>query len=131
MTGFWQIFAGILLTVILGVVLSKQNKDLSTVLTLAACCMVLYVAVSYLQPVLDFAETLRELGQLDVGILRILWKAVGITLIAEIATLVCQDAGNGALGKTVQILAAAAVLWLSLPLMEALLDTVQKIVGEI
>lgn len=131
MTGFWQIFAGILLTVILGVVLSKQNKDLSTVLTLAACCMVLYVAVSYLQPVLDFAETLRELGQLDAGILRILWKAVGITLIAEIATLVCQDAGNGALGKAVQILAAAAVLWLSLPLMEALLDTVQKIVGEI
>lgn len=131
MTGFWQIFAGILLTVILGVVLSKQNKDLSTVLTLAACCMVLYVAVSYLQPVLDFAEALRELGQLDAGILRILWKAVGITLIAEIATLVCQDAGNGALGKAVQILAAAAVLWLSLPLMEALLDTVQKIVGEI
>lgn len=131
MTGFWQIFAGILLTVILGVVLSKQNKDLSTLLTLAACCMVLYVAVSYLQPVLDFAETLRELGQLDAGILRILWKAVGITLIAEIATLVCQDAGNGALGKAVQILAAAAVLWLSLPLMEALLDTVQKIVGEI
>lgn len=131
MASFWQIAAGVFLVVVLGIVLNKQNKDLSMLLTLAACAMVLWVAASYLQPVLDFAEKLQELGQLDSEILGILWKAVGITLIAQIATLVCQDAGNGALGKTVQLLAAAAVLWLSLPLMESLLETVQKIVGEI
>lgn len=131
MASFWQIAAGVFLAVVLGVVLNKQNKDLSMLLTLIVCAMVLWVAASYLQPVLDFAENLQELGQLDSEILRILWKAVGITLIAEIATLVCQDAGTGALGRAVQLLAAAAVLWLSLPLMESLLETVQKIVGEI
>ena len=116
MASFWQIAAGVFLAVVLGVVLNKQNRDLSLLLTLAACVMVLWVAASYLQPVLDFAEKLQELGQLDSEILRILWKAVGITLIAEIATLVCQDAGNGALGKAVQLLAAAAVLWAAFPI---------------
>lgn len=131
MANFWQISAGVLLTVVLGVVLSKQNKDLSLVLTLAACAMVLWIAVGYLQPVLRFAEKLQTLGQLDSDILRILWKAVGISMIGEIAAVVCQDAGNSALGKAVQLLTTVAVLWLSLPLMESLLDTVQKIVGEI
>jgi hypothetical protein len=47
--------------------------------------------------------------------------------VAEIAGLICTDAGNAALAKTIQILATAVILWLTLPLMQALLDLVRKI----
>ena len=93
--------------------------------------MVLAVGAVYLQPVLDFVRELQTLSGLDPQMLTVVLKAVGIGLISEIAALICLDAGNAALGKGIQILASLTVLWLSLPLMRALLELVQKILGEI
>jgi stage III sporulation protein AD len=128
---FLQVLAGVLLTVVLGIALGKQNKDMSMVLTLAVCCMVLAAAISYLRPVIEFVQQLEVLGGLDSEMLQIMLKAVGIGLISQIAVLICGDCGNAALGKTIQILASAVVLWLSLPLMRALLEMIQKILGDL
>ena len=131
MEGFLQAFAAVLLAVILGLVLAKQSKDWAVLLTTGVSCMVLAVGAVYLQPVLDFVRELQALSGLDPQMLTVVLKAVGIGLISEIAALICLDAGNAALGKGIQILASLTVLWLSLPLMRALLELVQKILGEL
>jgi stage III sporulation protein AD len=131
MEGFLQAIAAVLLAVILGLVLAKQSKDWAVLLTTGVSCMVLAVGAVYLQPVLDFVRELQTLSGLDPQMLTVVLKAVGIGLISEIAALICLDAGNAALGKGIQILASLTVLWLSLPLMRALLELVQKILGEL
>ena len=131
MEGFLQAFAAVLLAVILGLVLAKQSTDWAVLLTTGVSCMVLAVGAVYLQPVLDFVRELQTLSGLDPQMLTVVLKAVGIGLISEIAALICLDAGNAALGKGIQILASLTVLWLSLPLMRALLELVQKILGEL
>lgn len=131
MEGFLQALAAVLLAVILGLVLAKQSKDWAVLLTTGVSCMVLAVGAVYLQPVLDFVRELQTLSGLDPQMLTVVLKAVGIGLISEIAALICLDAGNAALGKGIQILASLTVLWLSLPLMRALLELVQKILGEL
>lgn len=123
--------AVVLVTVVLGMTLSKHNKDMTFVLSMCVCCMVLGLAMVYIQPILDFIAGLQELGQLDSATAKIMLKAVGIGLVAEIAALICADAGNAALGKALQILASVMVLWMAIPLMQALLDLVQTILGEI
>ncbi len=130
MDRFLQVVAGVMLAVILGITLSKQGKDWTVLLTLAVCAMVMAVTAEFLQPVLDFVEELRLLGNVDAEILKTLLKAVGIGVLAELAGLICQDSGNAALGKGVQILAAVTVLWLSLPLMQALIELVQTVMGD-
>lgn len=131
MTVFLQVVAGVIVAVVLGLALSKQGKDITLLLGIAVCCMALAAAASYLEPVIDFIRSLQALGGLNSDMLGIMLKAVGIGLIAEVAGLICADSGNGALGKTIQIVASAAVLWLSVPLMTALLELIQKIVGEV
>ena len=49
----------------------------------------------------------------------------------EITSLICTDAGNAALGKSVQILATCGILWLSIPLFTSLIDLLNKILGEV
>jgi len=131
MSAFIQSVGLVMIAVVLGLALSKQGKDITLLLGLGACCMVLAVAGTYLQPVMDLVHRLQELSGLDTELLSVLIKSVGIGLIAEIASLICTDSGNGALGKTVHILASAAVLWLSVPLFRSLIELIQKIVGEI
>lgn len=131
MTAFWQGAVAVLLTVILVLALGKHGKEVGLLLTLAVCCMVCVLALSYLQPVVDFIHQLQSIGQLDGGILEILLKAVGIGLIGEIASLICADAGNAALGKALQLLSAAVILWLSIPLLTQLMELLQQILGEV
>ena len=131
MSTFLQVIAGALVSVVIGLALSKQGKDITLLLGITVCTMVLAAALVYLKPVMDFAQSLQQMSMLDSGMLRIMLKAVGISLIAEIACLICADSGNGALSKGIQIFASVTVLWISVPLMQELLELIQKILGEI
>lgn len=122
-----KVIFGALIAVILGLMLRQQGKDIALLLSTAVCCMVIAVGVNYLTPVVTFVQELHTSTGMDPEYLRILLKSVGIGLVAEIAGLICTDAGNAALAKTIQILATAVILWLALPLMQALLDLVRKI----
>ena len=128
---FWKGIAAALIGAILALVLSKQEKDLSLLLTMAGCTLILMLVLGSLEPVLEFLRELQELGDLNADMLVLLLKAVGIGIIAEIAGLICTDAGNASLGKTVQLLGTSAILWLSLPVLRMLLDLVKSILGEI
>lgn len=131
MDTFMKALAGVLVTLVLYLVLTKQSKDISILLTVMVCCMITAAAVRYLEPVFDFFDKLKILGQLDSDMLGILLKAVGIGLLAEVTGLICADAGNSALGKTLQILASSAILWLSVPLFTSLIELVEEILVSI
>ena len=126
-----KVIFGALIAMILGLTLKQQGKDIALLLSIAVVCMVTFVAISFLTPVVDFIQQLQSNIPTDSGFLRILLKSVGIGLIAEIAGLICTDAGNAALAKTIQLLSVAVILWLSLPLMRALLELVQTMMEEV
>lgn len=128
---FVKCAAGILIAVVLVITLSKQDKNISLLLIIAVCCMVFGAAVTFLQPVLDFIKHLQSIGQLNSEMITILLKAVGIGLLAEITCLICTDSGNTSLGKALQLLATATILWLSLPLLNELIELIDNILGAI
>lgn len=124
---FWRAAAAVLITVILGLCLDRYEKAATILLTLFTIALVAVLAGSYLEPVIAFVKKLRLVGQLDEGMLQILLKAVGIGMVGEIGGLVCTDSGYGALGKALQVLTGAAILWLSLPLFEQTLQLLQDV----
>lgn len=124
---FIKAAAGVLIALVLYLVLARQGKDFSLLLTVAVCCMVAAASVNYLEPVISFFQKLQTLGQLDSDMMGIILRAVGIGLLAEITGLICADAGNAALGKTLQILASAVILWMSVPLFTSLIELIEEI----
>ena len=128
---FWKTAAAVLLALFLVPTLEKTEKDFSVLLTMAVCAMAAMAAISYLKPVLDLLWQLRDLGDLAGQTLEILLKAVGIGMVAEIAGMICRDAGNGSMGKTMQILASAVILYLSIPLLKGFLSLIQEILGQV
>ena len=120
-----------LVSLVVILVISKEQKDIGLLLGMLVCSMILLVTLSYLEPVIDFLERLQEKAQLDAGLLKVLLKAVVIGFLTEIAALICTDSGNSSLGKTVQLLGSAVILWISIPLFESILDLIQRILGDI
>lgn len=120
-----------LISVILGIVLSKQGKDFALLLTVTVCTMVAAAAILHLTPVVNFIQRLEQIGDLNDEMIGILLKCVGISIVTEIAALICIDAGQSAMGKGLQLLGTAVVLCLSIPIFSGLLDLVEDIIQAI
>lgn len=129
MTAFIQGVAGALIGVILCLAIRSHSSEMPMLLGLTVCAMVLLAAVNFLKPVVELIHTLADAANLDEELLQVMVKAVGIGLIGELASLICADSGNAALGRTVEVLTAAAVLWLAIPLFQQLLELVQQMAG--
>ena len=128
---FLKAVACVLTAVILWLCVNRDNKGISVLLTLAVCTMIFSICSYFLQPIIDFIYQLKVLGELDEALLSVILKVVGIGLITEISTTICKDSGNESMGKSLQILSSAAVIWLSIPVFEHLISLLDKILGKI
>lgn len=129
MEAFWKAAAAVLLAVILGLVLDRQEKDISVLLTIAVCVMVGAIGAAHLEPVLALLRELEEAGGLQEEFLGILLKAVGVGVTGELIACICADAGKASLGKALQLLSSAVILSMAVPVFYTLLAMVRQILG--
>ena len=128
---FLKITAGILISAVLCVVLSKQGAEISLVLCLVVCSMVLVASFAYFSPVLEFARRLMRVGNVNSELMQVLFKAVGIGLLSQIVGLICDDVGKKSLGKVLQIAATSLILCICIPVLEQLLELIEMVLGEL
>lgn len=131
MTPFLQAVAAVLIASILILSFRSQGKDIGLLLSIFVCCGLGCLLVGYFTPVVAFLRKLEQVGSLDTEMMGILLKVAGAAWVGEIATLVCNDAGNGAMGKALQFLTVAVILWLSLPMMTKLLELIETILDKV
>ena len=123
--------AAALIGLILVLVVGRQSRDLGMLLSLAVCVLLALGAMEFLEPVMELLNELKRLGELDGGAVGILLRCAGIGMVSELAGLLCADAGEGAMGKALQICANAAILWLSLPLLRQVLTMIGEVLAKV
>lgn len=131
MTLFLQASGALLLAVILVLALKSHSKEIAAILSITVCCLAAIAALNYLQPILDFLQSIEQLAGLNSTMVETLLKVTGIGMISEISCLVCKDAGNESMGKSMQLLGTAVILYLSVPMFYSLIELLQKILGEL
>lgn len=131
MNDFYKAAGFVLICTVLSLVLSGNGKHFSIVITMAMCAGITIAAIQYIQPILSFFRQLQTAGNWNTELFVILMKSVGIGVLAQITALICADSGNSALGKSLQLMASAVILWLSLPLFEELLRLINLLLAKI
>ena len=113
--------------VILCLILSKNGKDFAVVISILSCCIIVTATVSFLDPVIQLIDKIRTLASMKEMYLGILLKAVGISFLGDTVSTVCCDAGYASIGKTLSFMTTVVVLWISLPLINGMLDLVSSV----
>ena len=131
MTVYFKIIASSLMCLMMYMVLNKYSKDFSLLLSIAACTMILVVCISYIGPIMQFLNKLEVIGQLNSDTIKVLFRSVGVGILAEITTMLCNDAGNSSLAKTITLSSSIVILYMCLPLFEGMIDVISGILGEI
>lgn len=129
MSVYFKSAAGVLAALIIMLCVSKYNKDISLIITLTVCAMVILSAMTFIKPVVDFMSKLQMIGNVDPELFSVVLKVVGIAITGEFSSLICKDAGNESMGKSLQLLTSCAALWMSIPVFERLLSLLDKVLS--
>ena len=106
------------------------RKEAATFGTLVSVSVVLILAaavLTFLRPVMTFAQSLKELSGLGSGVMVPVVKALGIGFLTEIGKNICSDAGESAISGALGLLGGVAGVYVLLPLMESVLELIQRI----
>ena len=128
---YFQTLAAALVAVILALTLKKGNAGIAELMVLLMCCMVVIVAIRYIDPIIGFIRSVQVMTTFHSDAIKILLKAVGVSVTTEIAALMCSDSGNKALGKALEFLSSTVIVWLTLPLMTQLLSLINEVLNGI
>ncbi len=128
---FFRCAAAAVICIVLILCLRGRNAETALVISLVCCCMIAISAGRALADVVEFLQKLEAIGNLDRGLLRILLKIVGVGFVGELAVTICNDSGNAAIGKTLQILATSMILYLTLPLFTQVMELIERIMGNL
>lgn len=112
--------------VMLGFILKSTRPEYASFITMAIGLMILGLAagkVSYLFQTLD---RLRESLPIDSTYISSLVKMIGIIYIGQFSSAICKDAGYQAIGAQIELFCKLSVMVLSMPVLLALLDTIQE-----
>ena len=127
MIDFWKMAAIAILTVIFSTTISKTEKDISLVLSIAASSLVLLTAMRYLSELIDFLWQMNNNAVWKNPFVEPLLKISGIALMTELTSLISSDAGHSSLGKAMQILGNTVILVLTIPVFESFFAVVQEL----
>jgi len=119
----------LVIAAILGMVVRPYHGAYGVMLSLAACVAAVLLAVRFLEPTLKVAEQLREMSGLSPAVTAPAVKIAGIGVLGQCTVGVCEDAGEKALAKTAEILTSACCVYLSLPLLQAVMDLLEHLLG--
>ena len=127
MDDFLRVVGFVLLSVVLAAVLKEWKSSVGILLITAVCTLIALGVLGYWVQIRSFLLRLQSISGVEASLLQTLIKVLGISLIAEIASLICQDSGNGALSKVLGIFASVVIFVLSIPILESFLKLIEGI----
>jgi stage III sporulation protein AD len=112
-------------TVLLSNQLKAVKNEYAVYLAAAAGSLIFFYGLTKMSVILDAMRRIRELVQINPVYLTTLLKMTGVTYISEFSAGICKDAGYGALAGQIEIFGKLSILALSMPIVLALLETLQ------
>ena len=112
--------------VMLGFLLKSTKPEYASFITMAIGLLILWLAVGKVTYLFHTLDKIRESLPIDGNYISTLVKMIGITYIGQFSSSICKDAGYQAIGSQIELFCKLSVMVLSMPVLLALLETIQE-----
>ena len=112
---------------ILALLLRKYTPELSLTLSVITGAVIIWISAAVAGQITDLIRRLADEGALSSIYVSPVMKCVGIGLITQLSSQVCRDAQQGSIASAVEMCGTLCALYVSVPLVSALLSTVEKL----
>ncbi|MGN8799882.1 SpoIIIAC/SpoIIIAD family protein [Candidatus Merdisoma sp. HCP28S3_D10] len=115
--------------VFLALFLKQMKPEYAAFASVGTGLLLLLMAAERLSLVVENIRLLQDAISIQSAYIQALLKIIGITYISEFAADICRDAGYSAVAGQIGVVAKLSVLAVSMPIVNALLQTVQGFLG--
>ncbi|PKM74091.1 MAG: hypothetical protein CVU91_03340 [Firmicutes bacterium HGW-Firmicutes-16] len=112
---------------VLMLIIKKTNPEISTVLALTICAVVVGMSMKIFSSVTEVLDLVELESGFSSAYTAPILKCVGIGITARIGSDICKDSKQEAVASAVEICGAVCALYVSLPLIKTML----RMIGEL
>ena len=109
--------------------LRAMHPQMASVTALAAGTAALMLSVPHIRSFAEAVRGLEEIAQAGGMDHILLMKLCGLAVIAEFASDICRDAGEGALAHRIDMAVRLGIMAGALPLASELMETISRILA--
>lgn len=111
---------------LLAIQLKQQKAEFSIYLCVGISLLIFFSIFNYLEVIIETMHEVASTINLDNTYITTLLKMLGVTYVAEFSSGICKDAGYQTIASQIEIFSKLTILVLSLPILVALLQTIQN-----
>lgn len=127
--GIIQIGAIGVLGAILAIQFKSGKSEYGIYISIALSVLIFFSIVGRLETIVQVIKSIGEKIQIKSTYIMALLKMLGVTYVAEFASAICKDAGYQTIAQQIEIFSKLTILALSMPILLALLETIQAFLG--
>ena len=117
-----------IISAIIAVLLRQYSREQSLMAALAASCAVGGSCVMMLSSFIgEISDIFTAAGVSDTYI-SLIFKAAAVCFISQLTSDICRDSGESAIASAAELWGRAAVTFMSLPVLRALLETITEMI---
>lgn len=120
-----QVAAAAVAGVLLAVQFKAGKAEYGIYISIALSLLIFFGILGYLKNIIGTIKTIGNYISMDTAYVGTLLKMLGITYIADFSSNICKDAGYQAIAGQIEVFGKLSVLVLSMPILLALLDTIE------
>lgn len=113
---------------LLAVVLKKDRGDFAIILAMITGILIFAYGIAQVTAIIDFVKEMIEQLPFETEYLKVLFKMLGITYVAEFSSNICKDAGYQAIAVQIEVFAKISIVAMSLPGIAYLIDVVETFI---
>lgn len=113
---------------LLGIVIRQYKPEYGVFVSLATGIVLMTITVTVITPVTDAIATISDRVGIDGEYITPLFKALAVCYVTQLAADCCRDAGETAIAGKVELCGRTAILLVSLPLFNVLVNTVTTLI---
>lgn len=110
------------------IIILKQNKpEFAMYASITAGIIIILMISDQLIAIINLITEISNRTNINTQFVKILIKITGIAILTEFAVSICNDSGESAIGSKIDIGGKILIVTISIPIIQALMETVLKI----
>ena len=115
--------------VFLALFLKQTKPEYAVCVSVGTGILLLFLVAERLRLVIENIRLIQSAIPIQSAYIQVLLKIIVITYISEFAADICRDAGCAAVAGQIGVFAKLSILAVSMPIVSALLQTIQSFLG--
>lgn len=118
---------------VLGALLAIQFRSVKpeygVYISIALSMFIFFNIMERVEIIVSVIQEISEKIHIKSGYLTALLKMIGVAYVAEFSSSICKDAGHQTIAGQIEIFSRITILALSMPILQAVLETIQEFLG--